>query len=713
MKFNQVLNNFTSGVWSSRMLVNTDLEQYKRSCKEMTNMFVMKQGGAFRRPGSIYAAMPEAQQDFLTNNNNLMLIPWVLSNGDRRIIVADNGLPDGRWFVVNVKNEAFVYIGTISATTAANKSNNNVESLHYTQIGDEIFLTGSISQTGGTKIPPRVIYEDINIRLAIPWTKNYGASEEYKGVPYLDPISSNPSKTIAASAVTGTITLTANFYFFLSGHENSYIKLTAAGATGIVRITSVLFGPSLTATGFVVKTLPLAGTYGSASGTSWEIAAWNDAYGYPTTCTAHEQRLFYGSHLLDPNVVFASRAGEPYEMMEIPLADTPEFVAYASDNSRPFSFYPSSSDGSIVRVLSAAKSLFIGTERNEILGRGVQNAIGPTDITLDSSTSFGSDNIQPVRADNFNTFVQKDGKTIRDIIYSYENEQYKAVDISFTANDFFIGKNVKQLASGVINGTTLFFVVMNDGSLIAATLERELQIVAWNKMELGGNALVKSVMAVPSAKEDKSDVIVLLVQRVINGESVVYMEYFDNIFEKFTYSPIIDDPYVYVDSAKVFLAPGTATLSVPHLEGKTVSVLAEGNYIGEKVVGVGGTLVLPEIYDTVVVGLKYTSKLIPAPINMNTQIGNSQGLSKKVNDLYIKFWASKGATYGDPERGEYYPIGFTPASIVYGELPPLFTGEKRLSFPPGYSREKQIEIKTEEPHPLNVLSIVAEGVTYD
>ena len=54
MKFNQTLNNFTAGEWSAKMLVNTELDSYKKACSLIQNMVVLREGGAFRRPGTGY-----------------------------------------------------------------------------------------------------------------------------------------------------------------------------------------------------------------------------------------------------------------------------------------------------------------------------------------------------------------------------------------------------------------------------------------------------------------------------------------------------------------------------------------------------------------------------------------------------------------------------------------------------------------------------------
>lgn len=720
MKFNQILNNFTAGQWSPRMLANTNAEQYSRSCKTLSNMLVLKQGGAFKRPGLLFqnlAASP-TQEAFVNANDDLFIIPWTLSNGAKYLIFCDAGLPNGRWFVWNVATNAFY--AYIAASTDAEFANVYITGTHYAQVGDVLYLTG-----GGISLWPRRIELDggtPRLKIVMEEPSFSSAAEYYKGVPYYEPNALGSGGTITSSGTAGAITLTASIAMFninmirVGSFDGTYIKLTSGGVTGVAVITG--YTSTTVVNAQVQKTLPLAGAYGLAAGTSWEIAAWNPYYGLPVAVVAHSERLFwggqFGTRTADANVVWGSKQGYPEYMMEIPLADAPDFTTYASDNSRAFTFYPSASEGSRVQCLAASKSLFIGAEKNEIVGRGIQNAIGPNDITLDSSTSFGSTYVQPVKADNFTTYVQRDGKTIRDIVYSYENEQYKAVDINFFADSLFIGKTIKQLVSGMLNGTTIILVRFTDGSLVVGSLDRDQGIVAWGALALGGtNVTVVGMAVVSGANSDLSDGIFLLVRRLINGVYKVYLEKMAAIYENETYTAGSGDFFYYMDSLRIVSSPGSATISTPHLAGETVHVFGDGNYLGTKVITAGGSLVLEAVYTEVLFGLGYSSRLVPAPIKVNTQIGNSTGMVHKVNSLYINFWNTITATYGDPERNEFYDIEFRNNTVVASTSIPLFNGIKRVQFPPGYSREKQVEVKSSLPFPCNVLSIVAEGVAYD
>ena len=403
--------------------------------------------------------------------------------------------------------------------------------------------------------------------------------------------------------------------------------------------------------------------------------------------------------------------------MEIPLAQDPDFTTYAANNSRPFSVYPVAGSGPL-QNLSATKVLILGYADREVIARSV-NGIGPLDIIIESSSSYGVSAVHGSAVDNNYVYAQTEKKSLRQLVFSYENEQYNSIDLSFIHDITKSGEyTIQSINTVTLSGTQcLFIVVVNSaGTETKASLvsiDKQTSLSAWSSIVLGGTTVkVRSVVSVPGYDGLVSELL-LLVSRTINGSTKVYLERLAPIYEKSTYSHTNTDFYQHMDSYVIVSSPGSTTISAPHLAGETVHVIADGNYVGTKVITAGGSLVVDEVYTKVIYGLGTTARLVPAPIQINTQSGNSAGMVKKVTSMYIKFWNTIGATYGDPERSEYYNIDFRPSTVVASTSIPLFTGEKRVQFPPGFSREKQLEIRSSLPLPCNVLAIIADGVAFD
>jgi hypothetical protein len=704
MKFNSVLNNFTAGQWSSKMLVNNDNEQYKSACKKLINKIILKQGGAFTRPGTKYTDI----STILDSATYFKIMPYRYNEVSYLLIVTHVSGVD-YWYYYNCStgvnttlNPGYFGIG-ISSTYGV-----SIETFQYAQYEDSLIIA-----TGSTPI-----FFNLN---TIPFVNDYYLKYYYMGFgfsiqqypfawPYgkVNSLSTGTPVTFTASATTGSITITASDTILTRAeYQGRYLKLTSGGTTGICQLGDPgAFGPYNTIPATVLGSwpLPAAAAYGSASGTAWEMSEKFNA----TSVAVFEQRVYFGCK----NKVWASRLGEPFYMMEVPLAQDPDFTAYASDSSRAFTIVPSVPLAASVKALGAAKALYIGLDSYDVSARGVQGALSPNDITLDASSSYGTAAIQPSGVDNFLATASRTKKGLKDIVYSYENEQFKAQDISFMSDELFKESPIKRMVSGILNDTGIILILREDGTVLCGTLERALGVYAWGKFSFTGTSVqIKDIVVAQKGNSDGTDAFYFAIKRTINGSTKVYLEKMASIFESTTYST--SNMFYYLDSYKEVSSPGSATISATHLAGEEVHVFADGDYKGTKTVTAGGNLVLDAIYTHVLFGKGYEDSIIPAPIAVNTQLGNSSGKVKNVPILTVTLWNSIAGKYGDPERNEYYNIITRKTTTVAQDLTPLFSGEIRLQFPAGFSSTKQIEIKNDLPFPCNILAIIADGTNYD
>lgn len=718
MKFNKVSNNFSAGQWSPRVLHNNDLEEYQRACISIENMLVLKEGGAFSRGGFKYIDTGAYQAGMNTSMAYLKMFPIIGKNSGVRtlyILVATNNAPNTDWFIHNTTT------GSNYAVSAAAASANRAYDLNdasYEQVGDLLF----VANRAGTMPFVASIIDNVCYMQGIV---DLNLANQFFNVPYRNPnvLGFGNPQTLTSSAATGVVTITASAVFFVPSMVNTFIKLTSAGSTGVAVITAVGGGgpPQLTCTALVIyPNLPVVAC-GSASGTSWEIAAWNDYYGWPTKVTSFEQRLYWGGKsasytaAIDQHYVWGSRSGDPIDMMEIPFAQDPDFTTYASDNSRPFALVPTSGTGEL-KMLSATKVLVMGFADREMVARGTNGILGPNDSSIDSSSSFGASDVRPIPIDNNTMYIQAGNRTLRQMIYSYENEQYKSIDVGFitdvSSNGGYV---VKKLATCDIGGTSILFVLTHQtngitSKLLAVSMDEQNKVVSWSRVNPGGtdSPFIRDIVSVPGLDNNKS----VLYAIIIRDGTTAHLHKLTDIFESTTYS--YSNMYYYMDSWIQVSSPASTTISVPHLANKLIHYFCDGAYKGTVTVSGGGTFEVDvDTYREVVCGIAYSQSLIPVPIRHVNQMGNSTGKNSKVSDLFIHFFNTLYAKYGDPERGEHYEIEFRKTTVVAENSDPLFTGSKLVKFPPGHSRDKQVEIRSDKPFPMNVLSISAEGVTYD
>lgn len=148
-----------------------------------------------------------------------------------------------------------------------------------------------------------------------------------------------------------------------------------------------------------------------------------------------------------------------------------------------------------------------------------------------------------------------------------------------------------------------------------------------------------------------------------------------------------------------------------HLEGETVSVLADGSPHPDVVVDSGSVdLEFPASY--VVVGKNFMSTITPVPIEYAASDGTAQGKTKRIPRCVIRFFDTIGAKYGR-SLDSLDSLPSRSADDHMGVPPPLFTGDAVVSWPDGYSDDAVITIAQDLPLPCTIVAIMPQLQVFD
>jgi hypothetical protein len=163
---------------------------------------------------------------------------------------------------------------------------------------------------------------------------------------------------------------------------------------------------------------------------------------------------------------------------------------------------------------------------------------------------------------------------------------------------------------------------------------------------------------------------------------------------------------------------GTAVSGLTWLKGETVSVIADGVYVGEKTVSSTGTFTLSVAATAIKVGFKYKSRIKTLPVEGGSQIGSALGSLQRIDQAKIHFYRSGNASAGSAEQDDDDNLDsldaeFRPASIASATPTPLYTGYKVVDLSHDYERAGQLVVETEGPLAMTITHIVLRGQTYD
>jgi hypothetical protein len=194
-----------------------------------------------------------------------------------------------------------------------------------------------------------------------------------------------------------------------------------------------------------------------------------------------------------------------------------------------------------------------------------------------------------------------------------------------------------------------------------------------------------------------------VVRRTIGSRSVRMIERLHA--RLFTAAP---DAY-FVDCGLTYSGTAATVISgLSHLEGKAVSVLADGSVVSGLVVA-GGSITLPTAATKVQVGLPYTSDATTLPIALDPSVASAsgQGAPKNVSRVFLRVTQSSLVQAG-PTFAKLTTYPARAVSDPYGSPPALRTGELAMSVSPSWNTDGAVCIRQGEPLPLMVLSMAIE-----
>jgi hypothetical protein len=412
---------------------------------------------------------------------------------------------------------------------------------------------------------------------------------------------------------------------------------------------------------------------------------------YPSAITYHEQRRWFAGTDNKPQSIFATRNGTEANLTSsVPSQadDGLEFRVAAQQQNRIRHLVP----------LSDLMALTAGAEFRIFADN--EPAITPTSLTVKPMGYSGASNVQPVVTSGSILYVQAQGSRIRELAYGGEAERssYRSIDMTIMAPHLFNGYTVSDLAYSRAPDQ-LCWAVRSDGTLLGMTYVPEQQVYGWHQHTTDG--AFESVCTVAEGSESAT---YLVVQRTLGGRSV-------RLIERFASRLFTDQEDAYfVDCGGTYDGAAVTTVSgLWHLEGETVSILADGAVEPDQVVE-GGRITLETAASVVHVGLTYTSDLQTLPLAFEAMQAAGQGTLKNVKDVHLRVTQTSLLQTGP----SFEQLVDHPARLVsdnYDAAPALRTYEARVTIPGSWNTDASVCVRQSSPLPLSVLAMTLDVAT--
>ena len=195
----------------------------------------------------------------------------------------------------------------------------------------------------------------------------------------------------------------------------------------------------------------------------------------------------------------------------------------------------------------------------------------------------------------------------------------------------------------------------------------------------------------------------------LNGNLYEVANVAANTFELKNYETSVDingtDFGAYVSGGEVRKAI-TSFPGLSHLEGETVSVLADGSVIENKVVS-SGTITLDLPAGLVHIGLPITTDIETLDLELATSKGSSIGKTKNIPYASMYFEKTQTANVGT-DFDNLVELVFTDEGDS-DDPTPLFTGQIREQLFSSSERQKTFVLRHTSPTPLTLLAVIPEA----
>ena len=650
-----IQTNFTSGELSPQIEGRVDIAKYQNSAATLNNVFVRVFGGAYRRPGTYYVETTKL------STSAVRLVPFQFSTEQAYIIEA--GEKYFRYYKDSgVLTSAGVHVEITSIYAAV-----NLFELEYAQDADTMYVT----HTGH---PVMKLTRSSHYLWSL-------AQVDFKGGPWM-PDNSDENLKIKASQSSGTVSITTSGgNVFVAGHSGSLLKI--GNSNGYVKLTTITSATS--AGGTVVTTLQSSSALAFTD--NWAMGAWNVANGFPQAVSFFEQRLYFAGSKAEPQTIWGSVALD-YENFE-PGSDADDAVSFTVGDNQV----------NAIRWLAAGKELVIGTLGGNFIMRSDTSSgpITPTNINIKKETTAGSQLILPKRIGGGIVYVQRDGKIMKELAYNFEDDAYRANDLTILSEHItksgIVDMDFQEIPDNIL------WCLRSDGAIATMTRLAPQEVLAWSKQETLGTFC--SIAVIPNGAEDQ---VWVVVQRSVHAGVVRFIEY----FKPFTLPDLQRDCF-FVDCglSRPYSATAASVLTgLSHLNSRNVSVLGDGA-VYPNVMVTGGAITISKSCHVIHVGLPYTSIIKTVRLEGgNAPVGTTQGLIKRIYKSIVRLWRSLGCSVGNETTQEI--VLFRDTTMPMGAAPTLFTGDKEVQFPVGWNKAAQVYIVQSQPLPLNVLAVISK-----
>tara|TARA_R100001480_G_scaffold15960_3_gene24842 strand:- start:1809 stop:4046 length:2238 start_codon:yes stop_codon:yes gene_type:complete len=214
-----------------------------------------------------------------------------------------------------------------------------------------------------------------------------------------------------------------------------------------------------------------------AATTEWQEQSYSSVRGFPAAVTFHQNRLWFGGTLAQPDGIWGSRTGE-YFNFDVGDASDNDALDLTANVGEIFS----------IRHLVSNRDLQVFTSGSELFVQApTDKPVTPANATIRRQTPFGSSFVKPVVFDGATLFIQKTGSAMREFLFTDAEASYTSVAVSSLAPHLILDPVQQTSIKGALNRSESYaFLLNNDGTIAVFYSIRGDKKAGWSLWDTQG-----------------------------------------------------------------------------------------------------------------------------------------------------------------------------------------------------------------------------------
>ena len=421
-----------------------------------------------------------------------------------------------------------------------------------------------------------------------------------------------------------------------------------------------------------------------AATTEFSEMSYSPLRGYPAAVTFHQNRLWFGGTLAQPDGIWGSKSGQFFNF-DIGDASDNDALDLTANVGEIFS----------IRHLVSNRDLQVFTTGAELFVQApTDKPVTPANAQIRRQTPYGASFVKPTVFDGATLFIQKTGSALREFLFTDSEAAYTSVAVSGLAPHLILDPVQMTSIKGALNRSESYaFLINNDGTIAVFYSVRGDQKAGWTLWDTQGTwhsiCAVHERLFVVCARDDGSGTTKLFLEEFQTDMPMDFCDTFSGSSSAFGSlgSHFANDAVVKATNGNDFL--GSFTVS-----GAAIDASAVKSGLSQAFIGYG-----------------FTPTLKTLPIDASIQGGPLTGEPRQIPKVVLDLFSTLAVSVqgpSDTSTTRDLVIRNTTDSVSGGLMErSSVTGKEEFRLL-GYSRDPRVIVSQSFPLDLQINGMIVE-----